>query len=165
MKIKSVLLLSLINFILSTTLLQVLRINGAMPNFCIIISIILLVHFDLKSAFIFAAINAILQDVFLGRILGVQVFAYLAVVLFCSYIVVQLFKGNYLTPILLFTSGTLVYHGVLFVFYFFLQMTLPLSIIGPKIAIEVGYNTIIGFMIYAFIFKRINGYKLGDYNA
>lgn len=165
MKIKTLVFLGVLNFILSSTILQLVRINGAMPNLCIIFSILILVHYDARSAFVFAGTNAVLQDIFLGRMLGVQLIAYFAIIFYAVYIVEMLFKGNYLTPIFLVSTGTVLYHMVQFVIYFFFQMSIPLSIVGPRIITEIVYNCVLGFILYAFIFKRINGYKLGDYNA
>ncbi len=165
MKTRTIVLIAFLNFILSSTLLQVVRINGAMPNLCIIFSILLLVHYDEKSAYVFAVLSGVLQDVFLGRLLAVNVIAYIAVVYYASWIIKTLFKGNYLTPIFIVTTGTLVYHFVLSVLYFFFQISLPFAIIAPRIVTEVVYNCIIGFVFYAFLFKKVNGYKLGDYNA
>lgn len=154
-----------LNFLLSSTILQLFRINGALPNLCIIFSIVILAHQGKEKAMTFALTCGLLQDLFLGRLLGVNVIAYLAVVLFADRMIRVLFKGNYLTPLFLIATSTAIYHVVFYVIMFFFQITIPFSLLGERIATEIILNALIGIVMYAKVFKWTNGYKLGDFNA
>lgn len=165
MKYRTIVILAIVNFILSSTLLQLVRINDAIPNFCIIISIVLVSLFSWKHALVFASISGALQDIFLGRMLGVNLMIYLLLVIMAMYVIEILFKGNFLTPIFLVAIATLSYHFMFYIVMFFVQSTIPISTMLTKIMTEVIYNSLIGFVMYAFVFKKVNGYKLGDYNA
>lgn len=152
-------------FILSSTILQIFRINGAMPNLCIIFSIVILAHFGREKAMIFALTFALLQDMFLSRLFGVNIIAYVSVIYYADWIIRILFKGNFLTPFFLVATSTVLYHFSLYFIMFFFQITVPISLLGGRIATEIILNSLIGIFIYAKVFKWANGYKLGDFNA
>jgi len=165
MKYRYVILIGLVNFILMSTVFQILRINDALPNLCIILSIVFLALYTDKHAYIYAVTCGVLQDVFLGKVLGINLLIYLLLVFTIVKLERVMFKGNFLTPIFLIAIGTLFYHFVFYILMFFLQSTIPLSLLILKIITEVIYNSAIGLFVYAFVFKRLNGYKLGDFNA
>ncbi|OJV64497.1 MAG: rod shape-determining protein MreD [Clostridiales bacterium 38-18] len=165
MKYRYIILLALVNFILSSTLFQLFRINGAMPNFTIVIAIILAALSTSQNAYIFAFISGAMQDIFLGRMLGVNFMIYGLIVYLVLYLVEVLFKGNFMTPLFLMAIGTIIYHFVFYLIMFFIQSTIPFSLMYLKIATEIAMNVLIGYFIYAWVFKRVHGYKLGDFNA
>lgn len=165
MKYRTIILIAFVNFILSSTLLQLFRINDALPNFCIILSIVIAALSNDKNAYIFAAFSGVFQDFFLGRMLGVNFLLYVLIVMMTLYLIEIMFKGNFLTPLFLIAFGTLFYHFSFYIIMFFVQSTIPLSMMLTKIITEVFYNMFLGYWIYAFVFKRVHGYKLGDFNA
>lgn len=165
MKLRYVAILAVIAFIFASSILPSFRIMGSLPNFCIIISVILLVLYSSKHAYTFAIIYGLLQDVFLGRLMNLNLFAYIIMLFVISKWIEILFKGNFLTPLFLMTASTSIYHVVQFIIAFFFQISLPFDVIVTRIIIEVILNSLIGLFIYSIIFKSVNGYKLGDYNA
>ena len=165
MKYRYVILIGLINFILMSTIFQIFRINDALPNLCIILSIIFVSLFSDKHAYIYAVTCGALQDVFLGKILGINLMVYVLVVFVIIRLERVMFKGNFLTPVFLIAFGTVLYHVVFYVMMFFLQSTIPLSLLIVKIVTEIVYNSVLGLLLYMIIFKKLNGYKLGDFNA
>ena len=165
MKYRTIIFIAITNFILSSTILQLFRINDAIPNFCIILSIVFVALYSGKHGLIFATISGALQDIFLGRMLGVNLMIYLLIVVFSIFLIEIMFKGNFLTPIFLIAISTGFYHFAFYLVMFFVQSMIPLSTMITKIITEVIYNSAIGFILYAFVFKKVHGYKLGDYNA
>ena len=165
MKTRYVILLAFVNFIFSSTLFQLFRINGTLFNTCIIISVVLAALSTEENAIVFALISGALQDVFLGRILGVNFILYALVVYITIRLVDVMFKGNFITPLFLVVLSTFIYHIGFYIMMFFLQSTIPLTLLYSKIITEVLINSIIGFIIYAYTFKKVHGYKLGDFNA
>ncbi|MBM7560759.1 rod shape-determining protein MreD [Fusibacter tunisiensis] len=165
MKYRSVVLLGILNFILSSSLLQIVRINDAMANLCIIFSIVIMALVSEKHAYVYVLVYGFLQDVFLGRMIGANVFTYLIIVFVAARLIHVLFVGNYVTPIFLVILSTVMYHFVFYLITFFFQATVPLEMLYVKIITEVVLNSLIALFVYAFAFKKINGYKLGDYNA
>lgn len=165
MKTRYVVLLVVANFIFSSTLLQILRINGAIPNMTIIISVVLASLSTKRNALTFALLSGAFQDVFLGRLLGVNFMIYGVVVLLTIVLIEVMFKGNFLTPLFLIGLGTVIYHIIFYFIMFFFQSTIPFEMLYVKISTEVLLNSFIGYFIYARAFKRAHGYKLGDFNA
>ena len=87
MKVRTVMLIAFANFILSSTLLQLLRINDALPNFCIILSIVMACLSTPKNAYIFAVVSGVFQDLFLGRMLSVNLLIYVGIVVITLYLI------------------------------------------------------------------------------
>lgn len=165
MKYRYVVLLGLLTFILSSTILQIFRINDALPNLCIILSIILTVLYSKEHGYIFAVTVGALSDVFLGKVLSANLLIYVLIIFMISRMSNVMFKGNFLTPIFLTVLSTFVYHISFYILMFFMQSTIPLELLLVKIVTEVIYNSVLCLLIYSKVFKRINGYKLGDFNA
>lgn len=165
LKTRYVVVLAVIVFILSSTIMQIFRINDALPNFGIILSIVLAALSTKRNATVFAFIYGALQDVFLGRLLGANFLIYGVLVYMTLLIIEVMFKGNFMTPLFLVGIGTLIYHVLFYFIMFFFQSTIPFGLLWEKIITEMAMNTLLGYFIYALIFKRIHGYKLGDYNA
>lgn len=165
MKTRYVILLVIVNFIFSSTLLQVFRINGAIPNLAIVISVVLASLSTKRNALTFALLSGAIQDVFLGRLLGVNFLIYGVIVLLTVVLIEVMFKGNFLTPLFLVGLGTVIYHIIFYFIMFFFQSTIPFEMLYMKISTEVMLNSLIGFLIYARVFKSVHGYKLGDFNA
>lgn len=165
LKTRYVIVLAVIVFILSSTIMQIFRINDALPNFGVILSIILAALSTKRNAAVFAFIYGALQDVFLGRLLGANFLIYGVLVYMTLLIIEVMFKGNFMTPIFLVGIGTLIYHILFYFIMFFFQSTIPFGLLWRKILTEMAMNTVLGYFIYALVFKRVHGYKLGDYNA
>lgn len=165
MKTRYIVLLVFINFILSSTILQIFRINGSLVNMTIVISVVLASLSTKRNAFTFALLSGAVQDVFLGRVLGVNFIIYGMIVYMTVYLIEIMFKGNSLTPIFLIGLGTVVYHFTFYIIMFFFQSTIPFELLYIKISTEVVMNCIIGFFIYSWVFRKVHGYKLGDFNA
>lgn len=165
MKYRYIILIAIVNFILSSTIFQLFRINDALPNFCIILSIILASLGNSRQAYLFALLSGLMQDVFLGRMIGVNFMIYGLIVLITVNLIEIMFKGNFITPVFLISVGTIFYHFVFYVIMFFVQSTIPFELMAIKIATEVLYNGILGYLIYSKAFKKVHGYKLGDFNA
>ena len=72
MKMRYVFVMVFINFILMSTIFQQFRINGVMPNFIIIFSIIFAVLYSEQHGYVFAIISGLLQDTFLGKVLFIN---------------------------------------------------------------------------------------------
>lgn len=165
MKYRTVILLSILNFILSSSIFQVLRINDAIPNFCIILSIVILALVSNRHAYIFAGLSGLFQDIFLGRMIGTNFLVYMLIVYISGRLLSELFIGNFATPVFVVSVATILYHVFFYLIMFFFQATVPFAMLYEKILTEIVYNSLLGLVIYAIAFKRLNGYKLGDYNA
>ncbi len=165
MKYRTVVILGLITFLLSSTLLQIIRFNDALPNLCIILCIVLTVLYSPKHGYVFAITTGMLNDIFLSKVLSVNLIIYILIVFVVYRLSDLMFRGNFLTPIFLTIISTLMYHVLFYIFMFFLQSTVPLSLLYVKIITEIVMNSVLTLLIYRVIFKRINGYQLGDFNA
>lgn len=165
MKTRYIIFLVFINFILSSTLLQIFRINDALPNFSIVITVILASLSTKRNAFVFALLSGAIQDVFLGRMLGINFLIYGMIVYITIILIEVMFKGNFLTPLFLIGFSTVMYHFIFYIIMFFFQSTIPINLMYIKIVSEIVMNSVLGYIIYSIVFKRVHGYKLGDFNA
>ena len=165
MKYHTIIIIAIVNFIFSSTIFQLFRINDALPNFCIILSIILASLGNSRQAYLFALISGLMQDVFLGRMIGVNFLIYGLIVMITVNLIEIMFKGNFITPVFLIAVGTVFYHFVFYIIMFFVQSTIPFELMAIKIGTEVIYNGVLGYLIYSKAFKKVHCYKLGDFNA
>lgn len=146
-------LVLIINFVLQSTLFQLLKIRGVIPNTAIIIIVSMSLLRGSREGAVVGFCSGLLQDIFFGYIPG-----YYAVLgLACGYLVGKFNKGfyreNYILPILLTCLSTLAYESVVYVtgplfsgntnYIFFL-----FNLIFP----EAVYNAVFTIIIYRILF-------------
>lgn len=160
MKTRNLLLLSLIIFILHSTLFQFLRIYGIIPNISLIFIVVFSAIYPEKEGILLAIFLGIFQDVFLSITLGINLLIYVPIAYVIHTLEVSLFKDNFLTPITFLFLSTLFYYLAYFGLMYFLDGNIVFEkfmIIGIKEAI---YNSVIGLFIYSKFLKREHGFSL-----
>ncbi len=160
MKTRNLVLLSLIIFILHSTIFQFLRIYGIMPNISLIFIVVFSSIYPEKEGILLAMFLGLFQDVFLSITLGINLLIYVPIAYVIHTLEVSLFKDNILTPIIFLFASTLFYYLAFFSFMFFLDGSIVFEkfmIIGIKESI---YNIVIGVFIYSKFLMREHGLKL-----
>ena len=155
-----VVLLSLINFILQSTLLEALRINGVAVNTSLILVVFMALVFGNRNAITAAIICGILQDIFYGWAIGVNVFIYISLAILIDMIDESVFKDKSMTPFVLLIGTTFLYHLMYTGFMFILRVPIDFQIVLVRLVIETVMNTVLGLLIYRNLIRKLIGYEL-----
>lgn len=155
-----VVLLSVANFILQSTLFDALRINGVAFNTSLILVVFMALVFGNRNALTAAVISGILQDIFYGWAIGVNVFIYVFIAILIDMIDESVFKDKSMTPFVLMIGATLFYHIMYIGFIFILRVPTDYSLVPLRFLIEVTMNTVLGLVIYKSLIKKLIGYEL-----
>lgn len=158
-------LISILVFILSSSILPFFAIRDITPSFIIVFLMVWALLYDKENTYLFAIVSGVMHDLFLGRILGFYLILYVAVVYYFLKISPLMFKGSFLTPIFLMITSTLGYYFLGYLILFFFQLNIPFKEMVNMMALEILFNVFFGFFIYKIFFKKVFGYKIGDYNA
>ena len=160
MKYRYVAALSIILFILQTTVFQYLNINGVIPNIPLIITIIIVLLYDNPTGIFFAVFSGLLQDTMMSKVLSVNLIIYSLIAIVIGMMEEKIFKDNFLTPIVLIAVSTIFYNFVFFSFMYLIKSPIHYSGMYARIIIEMVENVVIGMFIYRWAFKKVVGYSL-----
>ncbi len=155
-----VVLLSVANFILQSTLFDALRINGVAFNTSLILVVFMALVFGNRNALTAAVISGLMQDIFYGWAIGVNVFIYVFIAILIDMIDESVFKDKSMTPFVLIIGATLFYHIMYIGFIFILRVPTDYSLVPLRFLIEVVMNTVLGLVIYKSLIKKMIGYEL-----
>lgn len=152
--------LAILNFILQTTIFEALRINGVAVNTSLILVVFMGLVFSNRDALTAAVISGLLQDIFYGWAIGVNIFIYVAIAILIDMIDESVFKDKSMTPFVLIAGSTILYHILYMAFMFILRVPIDLPMLLIKTAIELVMNIVLGLLIYKHVIKRVIGYEL-----
>ncbi len=146
-------LITLINFILQTTVFESVSIIGIKPNTAVIIVVSVAFiqgEFDGIITGIFAGF---LQDSFFSLYLGCHIFIYASVGLICGYCFKAFFKESFLLPIALTAAADLYSCLVFYILNILLRgyfniLTFLSSVVLP----ELVYTVLISGLVYRLIY-------------
>ncbi|TCS91137.1 rod shape-determining protein MreD [Keratinibaculum paraultunense] len=149
LEILIMLLIIIGNFILQSTVLPHINIFGVTPNTALIIIVVI----GLLRGRIFGStvglIIGLLHDVIFCPVIGVNGFIYFFVGYFVGMTENKLAKDNLLIPFLATAISTIVYHGLYYIFMFFLGYNIDFSVFFKNVVIlETLYNSLISMLIY-----------------
>ncbi len=153
--------IALVIVIIQTTVMQLFRIVGVVPNLMLIWLIIAAVIFDRLTSFKAAFFAGLFTDILIGKGIGISIAIYIPVVVVIASLEEKIFKDNYITPIILIVMSTLYYHlFYLIVHYFstgdFVLFPRLFTIVFP----ETLYNLAIGVICYVMAFRISAGYQM-----
>lgn len=155
MRISKIFLISFFNLIFATTLLQYFRINNILPNTSIIILVLLVIHFGFQEALIFSLFAAVFNDLFFTMALGPNLLLLPTIALFVAMFDEVFSKVNYLGPVVLTGLATIIYHGIYYVFMYFLRTSIDIKVVFTSILPqELIYNILICVFLYSLTRKR-----------
>jgi len=155
MKIKVILLLNLFLFFIQSTIFQHFRIVGIIPNLNLIVIVIFVIYFDMKSIIIFSMIAGILQDLFLSPYIGINIFAYLFVALTITNFESVFNKVNIISPVFLILVATTMYNIIFFVFFLIMNLSFNVYELFNIVIIEIVLNMIWMVIIYKFVNNKL----------
>ncbi len=153
-------LLAIVNFLLQSTVFETLRINGVAVNTSLILVVFMGLIFTNRDALTAAVISGLLQDIFYGWSIGVNVFIYIALAILIDMIDESVFKDKSMTPFILIFGSTIIYHMMYMGFMFILQVPMDVKALVVKIPIELAMNLAFGLLLYRQVIRRFIGYEL-----
>lgn len=152
---------SFIVIIFETTLLNSFRILNTIPNIMLIFIIIISVIYNRLTGIKSAVYAGLITDILIGRGLGIYILYYLFVVYIISSLEDIIFKDNYITPLLLIVSSTIVFQVYMLVINYFYLGTVDLRLwTHYKLIPEIVYNLVVGLPMYTIIFNKYKGYNM-----
>ena len=116
--------------------------------------------FGNRNALTAAVISGLLQDIFYGWAIGVNVFIYVSLAIVIDMIDESVFKDKSMTPFVLLGTSTVFYHCFYALFMFILRVPINIGHLSVATLIEVVMNTAFGLIIYKHIIRRMLGYEL-----
>lgn len=154
-------LILILNFILQTTVLKHFSIMGVAPNTALILVVIFALLRGKYSGAFAGLIAGLLQDIFFGKIIGINALIYFLVGYIVGLLDDKVFKENLVLPFLTILGSTFVYHMVYYLFMVFLSTNVSLAIMMKDIVvIEMIYNSVITILIYRRVLKHYKGPKI-----
>lgn len=160
MKWVYVLLISILNFILQSTVFDVLRINGVAINTSLILVVFMALVFGNRNALTAAVISGLFQDIYYSWAIGVNIFIYFFLAILIDMIDDSVFKDKSLTPLVLLVGSTLFYYILHSAFMLLLGVPLDWQPTLVNFLIETLMNTVFGLLIYNNLIKKMIGYEL-----
>lgn len=151
MKYALTVLTMIIGFLIGTTLLQHMRIFGAIPNLTLILVVVFSIREEMPIAICAAATGGLLQDFFFSPAFGMYMLIYLTIAVSVSAISGNFFEGSGVTPIVMIAFSTVFLYAMVIVIYYFAGMKFELSaIILHMIIPELILNIIFCWIVYKF---------------
>lgn len=142
------------NLILQTTILQHFRIFGIIPNTTLILLVVFAILFGRKKGAGIGLIAGLLQDILIGKILGVNALVYMLIGLGIGSFENKIFKDHAVTPIFFTLLATLSYHLMHYLIMYTVNDRVDIILLFTKvIAIEAVYNSVIAGFAYGWIYN------------
>ncbi|MCD7855940.1 MAG: rod shape-determining protein MreD [Clostridiales bacterium] len=146
-------LITLINFILQTTVFESVSIIGIKPNTAIIIVVSVAFIQGELDGIITGIFAGFFQDSFFSLYLGCHIFIYASVGLICGYCFKAFFKESFLLPIALTAAADLYSCLVFYILNILLRgyfniLTFLSSVVLP----EIVYTVLISGLVYRLIY-------------
>ncbi len=160
MKIRWLFLLALLTYILETSVFQMVRISGVMPNVSLVLVVTFCVVFGRREGMILGAFSGLLTDLFVTKVLGINFMLYLLIAWVIGSLEDSIFKDNFLTPIVLTAVSTIVYQAIYLGIFFLFRSPFDDTRLFMIVGIEIVLNAIVGVFLYGWLFKRQYGYGL-----
>lgn len=149
-----VLLIIIINFIVQSTLLQHFRIFGILPNTALIMVVVFSILWGKNKGAVIGFFTGILQDILLGKMLGVNALIYMLIGYNMGVFERMIFKDNYITPLFFTMISTFLYYIMYYVIMYMAHIKIEfVYLIKNIIPMEVIYNSILSIFIYRILYN------------
>lgn len=148
MKITKIFFLSLIVFLLQSTIIQKISINEVIPNLNIIVLVLIAIYYNDKTIISYSLISGLIQDLYTGPYIGINVMIYVLISLLLIRFESVFNKTNIISPIFLISIGTSLYNIMFFVILKALNLNFSLYRLFDILIIELTLNVIFGIIIF-----------------
>ncbi len=146
-------LITLINFILQTTVFEAVSIIGIKPNTAVIIVVSIAFIQGERDGIITGLFAGFLQDSFFSLYLGCHMFIYATIAFVCGYCFKAFYKESFLLPIALVAAADLYASAVFYAFNILLRGYFNLlGFLTSVILPELVYTMLISAFLYRLIY-------------
>lgn len=160
MKYLIYIMLMIFSFILQTTFIQHIAIDGIMPNLMLLLVICVAFMQGESDGLFLGIIGGLLHDCFYGQYIGSNLFLYAIIGYIVGIVCRSLYKDNFLVSVVTSVVATLGYEFFFFVLNVLLKGATNLSFfIVNKIIPSMIYNGIFSFIVY-LLYRVIYNYFL-----
>jgi rod shape-determining protein MreD len=156
MKTTRIFLLSLIVFLLQSTVIQEISVYDIIPNLNIIVLVLIAIYFSDKTIIIYALSSGILQDLYTSPYIGINIMLYLIISSLLIRFESVFNKTNIISPIFLIALGSSLYNILYFVVLKVLNLNFSIYRLFDILIIELSLNVIFGVVL----FKATQNYLL-----
>ena len=148
MKIIKIVVISLVVFLLQSTIVQKISINEVIPNLNIITLVLIAIYYDHKTILVYSLVSGVFQDLFTSPYIGINIMLYLLI----SFLIIRFEsvfnKTNIISPIFLVSLGTSIYNILFFIFLKALNLNFSIYRLFDILIIELTLNVIFGILIF-----------------
>lgn len=148
MKTTRIFLLSLIVFLLQSTIVQKISVYDIIPNLNIIVLVLLAIHFNDKTIVLYALSSGLLQDLYTSPYIGINIMLYLIISLLLIRFESVFNKTNIISPIFLIALGSSLYNILYFVVLKVLNLNFSIYRLFDILIIELSINIIFGVVLF-----------------
>lgn len=149
-----IILVTILNLILQSTVLPYFPIMGIVPNTSLVLLVVVSLAKGKVYGGIYGLIIGMLQDIMFSVTLGINSLIYFFIGYFIGFIEDTFVRDNIINPIIFTASGTIFYNIVYSVFLYFLTIKITFAeVISAAFSIEIIYNCIISVIVYK-LFQR-----------
>lgn len=149
MTIFVLILLSLINFLIQTTVFPYISISGVVPNTALVLIICIGIYKGRYYGGFFGLFIGIIQDILFSSAIGINAFIYFFLGYFVGIMEHRLIRSNVIVPVLFSIGGVIYYNFLYYIFMYILSRNIPfLSFTRNIILIEIIYTAILSIPIY-----------------
>ena len=146
-------LIIFVNFILQTTLVPLLAIQGIFPNTALIIVTSYALLRGSKEGAIIGGCCGLLMDIFFNKMIGFYTLLYLAMGLLFGRSQKTFYRENYILPVIFCAVSTVLYQAVLYITGFVFRgegnlLFFLFSVLVP----ELVYTAVVTILIYRILF-------------
>lgn len=148
MKITKIILISFIVFLIQSTMVQKINLNGVIPNINIIVLVLIAIYYDNKTILIYSLAAGLLQDLYTSPYIGINIMLYLIISILLTRFESVFNKTNVISPIFLVSLGTSIYNIIFFIFLKVLNLNFSVYRLFDILIIELSLNVILGVLIF-----------------
>lgn len=148
-------LISLVNFLIQTTVFPYMSVSGVVPNTALILIICIAIYKGRYYGAFFGLFIGLSQDILFSSVVGINAFIYFFLGYLVGIMEHRLIRNNIIVPVLFSIGGLIYYNFFYYIFMYFLSRNIPfLSFTRNIILIELIYTSILSIPIYkAFEYK------------
>lgn len=148
MKTTRIFLLSLIVFLLQSTIVQKISVYEIIPNLNIIVLVLLAIYYEDKTIISYSLFSGLLQDLYTSPYIGINIMLYLIISLLLIKFESVFNKTNIISPIFLIGLGTSLYNILFFTILKVLNLNFSIYRLFDILIIELSLNVIFGIVLF-----------------
>jgi len=131
-----------------------------LPNTSLILVVVFGALYGRNEGLYMALFTGIFQDLFLSKVLFINLMIYVVLAWIIGSFEESLFKDNFLTPLVITSVSTVSYHIIWISFMYLFRSNIDHNLVTKVLVLETILNGIISVFIYGNVLKRIYGYGL-----